>query len=185
MTSILPFGWKNREAGTMLENMVLPRLRKNIKLHTALAAGATTVFQSMNDGSWTPQMSVPFDGQKLMALYSYITKGLAFHHWNICLSSEHILKVGFFTREGERHIEKLMSLNGERIQCNLGHDTFIYEGVRSYEDPYLTVWRMSFYGAELGESRKSKLMRVSNAYAITAPNKMPAASKFVQLLGMS
>lgn len=181
----MPFGWNNREAGTMLESMVLPRLLKNIKLHTTLAAGKTIAYQSMNGGPWTSQMSLPVDGQKLMMLYKYITKGLAFHHWNILFSPEHILKVGFFTREGERHIDKLMSLNGERVQRNLGNDTFIYEGVRSYESPYLTVWRMSLYGAELSESRKSMPERVTKAYAITAPNKMPAASKFVQLLGMS
>lgn len=184
LTSVLPFGSGNTHAGHMLETMVQPRLVKNVKLHKNLIRGKQITYYSLNGSPWEAQMSLPFDGGKLLKLYEFITKGLVFYHWGIYLTDEHITKVGLFTKEGEDFFERLLAMNGNRVSGSLGNGTFSYEGVQSHESPFLSVWRMSLYGAEFSERRSSREFRAIYAYAITAPKKMPAASKFVQLLGM-
>lgn len=182
LTAVLPFGGQHAAAGVMLKTMVPPRLGKNAKLHSILTAGKRTALSSRNGGPWVPQMSIPFDSQRLLTLFEYIAKGLAWHHWQVYLGHEHLVKAGFFIGAGQRSFEAILSMNGNRVKANLGHGTFKYEGVQSHECPELTVWRMSFYGVKMGGDRKMHLEHCSHGYVITAPKKMPAASKFVQLL---
>ena len=40
----------------------------------------------------------------------------------------------------------LMALNGNRVIGNVGDGAFIYEGLQSWSDPGLTVWRFRAYG---------------------------------------
>lgn len=141
------------------------------------------MLSSRNGGPWAPQLSIPFDSQRLLTLFEYIAKGLAWHHWQVYLGQECFVKAGFFVGAGQQAFEQLLSMNGNRVQDNFGHDTFEYEGVQSEECIELTVWRMSFYGGvEMGGDRSTQYERCKYGYVITTPTKIPAASKFVQLM---
>jgi len=130
-------------------------------------------------------MSLPLEGEKLIELFEYIIKGLAYWHWKVILPPESCLaKASYFTSAGAEWFERLISYTAKhRVNVNLGNGVFIYEGAQSAECSELTVWRMSLYGAEISGGHTTYAERCANAYGITAPKRMPAASEFLRLLG--
>ncbi len=52
------------------------------------------------------------------------------------------------TRFGEQYFDQLIFRRNarDRIQVNLGHGTFEYEGVLAKDNSELTAWRFSTYG---------------------------------------
>ena len=91
LTAVMPFAGRHADSGINLDLMVPKRLASNNKLHAALAQGADTFFTSRNGEPWSTEMILPFDGEQLLALFEYISKGLAFLHWEIYLPSENHL----------------------------------------------------------------------------------------------
>ncbi len=76
-------------------------------------------------------------------------------------------------------------LSGQGVKTgirNFGDGAFVYEGVQSLESPQLTLLRMSFYGAEMGGDRRAPGEKVRMAYALTAPRRMSAGTRLVELL---
>ena len=146
LTALLPFGGKHDDALPMLQKMVPPRLAKNAKLHRALARGQSHVWEAQN-GVYKPTMTLPFDGEKLAALFRYIVKGLVAHHWGVQVPADYYVQAGMLTAEGERLFEKTLALNAvARVKASLGDGAFEYEGAQSESDPRLSIWKFKIYG---------------------------------------
>ena len=148
VTSLLPFGGRHSNAQTNLATMVPKRLRKNAKLHRKLTQETGTAWSEEGAGLVVPVMTVPFDSRRFETLFSFIVKGLAWHHWGIYLTSKHFAKAMMVSKAGEGVFDQMFFSRSVRdhVNVNLGNGTFVYEGVQDFECPELTVWRLSIYG---------------------------------------
>ena len=184
LTAVLPFGGQHADAGKNLSMMVPPRLAKNNKLLSSLNIGMKSLFTLRNRGPWIPEMTLPLDSEKLIQLFEFMAKGLAYWHWEIYLPPNTCLvKAAFLTSTGRRIFEELLAKNAiSRVNISLGDGVFVYEAAQSAECPELTVWRMSLYCIQVSGDPKMPLERCSEAYVITAPRRMPAANKFARLI---
>ena len=186
-TAVLPFGATNAEASATLATMVPPRLKKNQKLARSMAAGAGITHVSQDAGrSWDQEMGVPLDAERLERLWPYIVRGLAQHEFKVLLpDDECVVTAHFMGSAGRALFDSLLALNGERVGRDLGNGVFMYEGLQSPESPRLTIWRMSVYGAIVGDDERAPVERTSLIGALTGPRSMPAANEFVRLLQTS
>ena len=127
---------------------------------------------------------MPLDSERLVQLFEMVAKGLAYHHWGIYLPpSTHHVKGGFLIDRGSEIFEELMAKNAAaRVKGDIGAGAFVYEGAQGTDSPELTVWRMTLYGVQLSGDPKARGLRCSDAYVLTAPRRMQAASRFVQWL---
>jgi hypothetical protein len=185
-TAVLPFGATHAGAGAVLSTMVPGRLGANQKLAMSLANNAETKYISRDGGlSWDTEMVLPFDGDKVEQLFRMITRGLAYSEWGMLFpDTDCIVHVSFLTTEGRAIFDPYFAGQGNKTGVrNLGNGIFVYEGVQSLESPQLTLLRMSLCGAVVAGDPKARDERVSVAYALTAPRKMLAATKLVELLG--
>ncbi len=184
LTAVMPFGGRHAGSSRNLAEMVPPRLEKNAKLFRSLKEGARHALEP-GDGGQQAKGSVPLDGAQLIQLFKFIGRGLANWHWEIYLEAETCVVIAAFIHSAGREIfERLLAMDAKnRVRVSLGGGVFVYEGAQSTECPELTMWRMSLYGAEVGGDPKAPKEGVSEAYVITAPRRMPVASKLVQLLG--
>lgn len=183
LTAIMPFGGQHPDAGITLSTMVPPRLARNKKLHSILSGGVGYVYVSENGGPWIRRMQLPFEPKHLLDLCEFLIKGLAWHHWKILLTPDHIIKTGFFTETGSKIFDQLLFLKSKNhIVVNLGGGVFNYEASQSAECDELTIWRMSLYQVQVGGDPKAPFEKCTNVYAITAPKGMQSAEKFIDLL---
>jgi hypothetical protein len=128
-----------------LTNLVPRRLEENLALHRSVAAGLV----EPNPEASSP-MTVPFESEKLVALFEYVAKGLAWHHWGLRIARTSAVWVGLLSRRGEAVFSHLFAHRAnERVVKALGAGTFEYQGTRSSENPQLTIWRFSLYGGAL------------------------------------
>ena len=180
LTAVMPFAGRHADSSSNLALMVPPRLAKNNKLRTALAQGADNIFTSRNGEPWSMEMTIPFDSKQLTSLFEYITKGLAYYHWQIYLPSDHLVKAVFLTGAIREKFEGFLAHSRVRVRGNLGEGVFIYEGIQAEECDELTVWRMSLYSAQITGDPRAPTKRCSEAYVLTAPKRMPAAVKLLE-----
>lgn len=182
--SVLPFGASHADSRTILSTMVPGRLAHNRKLARELADGSAMHFVSRDNGlSWDTEMTLPFDGVKIAQLFQMIARGLAYVEWGIVLpDADCVVHADFLTADGRSIFDRYFAGAGNNTgERNLGSGIFVYDGVQSLDSPQLTLLRMSF-GAMFGGDRKALGERVSVVHALTAPRKIPAASKLVELL---
>lgn len=185
LTTVMPFGGQHAAASETLASLTPPRLEKNQKLHSVLADSIAMMFTSRDGGPWNSEMTVRIDGKELERLFGYIARGLAWHHWNVLFTAEHLVLAGFVAGLGPKLFEALLSLGVKRREAgNYGGGVFVYEGVQAKECSELTVWRMSLYGAQVSGDLRHPLVRCENAYAITTPRKWPASKMLLAILGM-
>ncbi len=186
LTAVMPCG-AQADSSENLATMVPQRLAKNNKLFLALKKGMKSLAVSRNGGPWEPEMTLPFEGEKVIQLFEFVARGLAYWHWGVYLSPKTCLvKAAFFTSPAQKIFEELLAKNArDRVKTSLGDGVFVYEGALSTECPELTVWRMSLYGVQIGGDPKVPMEKCSEAYVITAPKRMPAASDLVRLISQT
>jgi len=143
LTAVLPFGGRHADAAASLE-MVPARLAANQKLHRSLAAGSGIV-AAEEAGAVQHMMLLPFDSEPLERLFAYIVKGLIFHHWDVRLSEQHDVRIVLLSVAYEAVIDRMLfgMKARRRVADDLGHGTFIYEGMQGDE---MTAWRFAIYG---------------------------------------
>jgi hypothetical protein len=182
--AVLPFGASHVESRMILSNMVPGRLAHNQKLARELSEGSATHFVSRDNGrSWDTEKTLPFDGVEIARLFQMIGRGLAYVEWGIVLpDADCIVHADFLTAHGRSLFDRFFAGKGKKTgERNLGNGIFVYDGVQSLESPQLTLLRMSF-GTLLGGDPKARGERVSVVHALTAPRKMSAASRLVEVL---
>jgi hypothetical protein len=146
--TVLPFGGQHIDALDTLQTMVPSRLAKNKKLHRAFARNASEVLTLTRFGL-RPTMALPIEWEKLLELFKYIVRGLMFFHWRVRLTSEHCWDV--VPSHSVPGFDRLLDdwIRGaakDRVSCNLGNGTFLYEGVQATDNDATSAWRFSIYG---------------------------------------
>lgn len=184
LTAVMPFGARHSQSARTLAELVPARLEKNKKLQRQLRKGSRETYVSRDGSDWTVETSLPFDGNRLVRLLELIAKGLAFHHWGVYLpDATHVCQGGFVIERGREAFESLLSMNAAaRVKANLGPGAFIYEGAQGVDSTEVTVWRMRIYGAELEGDPRAPGLKCVDAYVLTAPRRMPTASRIAQWL---
>ena len=134
LATVLPFGGLHADAVANLETAVPPRLEKNHRLKRELEAGLAV-------RSPLAGMTLPFDVTKLHSYFSFVSKGLLWHHWRRYLPATHDAIA--FTPPDDvlpQIADGILGLNGERLSIDLGEGTFRYSVIASPTDPFLTAW---------------------------------------------
>jgi len=145
LTAVLAFGGRHADAAENLTTLVPRRLEENQALHRRLEAGLV-----QPDAEAGSPMTISFEPEKLNALFGYIAKGLAWHHWGVRIGHDSAVWAGLLSGGGETLFEHLFGHNcKERVTANLGDGTFRYQGAQSGENPQMTIWRFSLYGGAL------------------------------------
>lgn len=127
--------------------MVPKRLRKNVRLHRALAQGQGAAW-GQTDTLVVPTMTLPIDSGRFERLFQLIAKGLIWYHWQTYLTAGHFVEVWALTGAGARLFgERLFNLNARaRVSANLGNGIFLYQGAQGVDCAQITVWHIWVYG---------------------------------------
>jgi hypothetical protein len=160
LTAVLPFGGRHEDAGRALSQMVPPRLAKNAKLFDRLKSGWKSILRWRGQGPWVEESVLPFDSERLVRYMEMVVKGLAWHHWNLLFTADHIVQASFVNEEGSRFLANLFNAKAKsRVKESLGDGTFTYEAAQSTECDDFTVWRLSLYGVEADGDPRAPLDR--------------------------
>ncbi|RAS29782.1 HNH endonuclease [Paraburkholderia bryophila] len=162
--SVMPMGGLQKGVGDMILNQVKPRLSKNDALRAALANGSRPRFFWNLETGWQEGMTLPFDGDKLAKLSTFIARGLAWYHWGLQLAPVADMRANMFSARGEEYWENAWNHPDfvDHIDAVLGSGVFQYRGARSRKSPLVSLWQMSYFGgatlgdtAQRGESARS------------------------------
>lgn len=166
LSAVIPFGAQRKNDESIWQK-VKSRLDKNIKLFRAISAGIEYKIIP-GDGFDFPRMIIPFDGEKYIQLFEFITKGLLVYHWNLHLTGENDLIVITATKEGEAIFDQIHSGNAnQRVRGNIGNETFLYEVAQAKDNPNITICKFIVLGGvQLSEGGENI---TSVTYAITGP----------------
>jgi hypothetical protein len=171
LTAVLPFGGQTPDAVTLLEQHVPKRLEANAKLHRKLSEGAQS--ERLASDNAAEVMMLPFDGQQVEQLFVYVVKGLHFHHWKQVVLQDCIVRAGTLSAVGQDFFDQILSMNGTRVTGCVGRNVFEYEGVKSLEHPWITIWKFKAYGGVQVGGDPDLPDETSNVvYAYSAPNSM-------------
>lgn len=147
LATVLPFGARHEDASELMEE--LPRrLAKNQRLARKLRDDRTP---ALDASGLVPRLhltrAVPFEGERLEALSTYIARGLLFHHWRIRLAVGDIARAMCVTEAGDELLrETLLRMGGERVVSSLAGNALRYEALKATAPPTLSIWRLQFLG---------------------------------------
>jgi len=145
LTTLLPFGGRHSDAKENLETTVSNRLAKNARLHNHLKKNQGRVI-SLENGTYKHTMSLPFESEKLILLFTYVTRGLVWYHWKTILTDEHEIRVLLLSDRGDQLFDQFFRVNAaQRLTADLGNGTFFYEGAPSIDPEQLTLLRFRIY----------------------------------------
>jgi hypothetical protein len=171
LTAVLPFGGKHNDSVANLRSMVPGRLAKNLRLQRELAAGYAPAVLQESSAHAVPALTIPFDGSILEQLFHFITRALAFHHWDVQIDAHHDARVVTLTQTGQEAFALFLNMGAKRrVEATLGKGTFSYQGMQG-DVPELTVWRFSIYGG------------LTLAGDVVAPGDVVASSDVVSGIG--
>ncbi|WP_456280989.1 hypothetical protein M1D55_02330 [Cupriavidus sp. JZ107] len=163
LTALLPQGARHQDDVSDYWAESRRRIDKNQKLYRELQAGAAISRRADRIAEPVTEMAIPIDSSKLLDLSKYIAKGLLYHHWQVIVPKDQIVRSQFMNEAGELTfsgvINKLqeMAANASLDDVvkttgliQLGRETVTYEGFFSPLDAPLSMWRLNFYRARLG-----------------------------------
>lgn len=146
LLAVLPFGSRHPTASAMLKSDVPRRLAGNRRLHRDLAGGQEAVWLTEN-GIKQPTIALPFDGQKLSALFALVTRGLAAHHFGLVIPRAYAVDAGLLVPEAEQFMQSLFMMNARaKVTQSLANGLLSYDGAQFIDDPYRSVWRYRVFG---------------------------------------
>jgi hypothetical protein len=183
LTAVMPFGARHGRATEALL-AIEGKLAKNQKLFRWLAEGVRYTLRSINGSPWQVEMTVPVSSHDIEALGEYIVKGLARHHWKLDIGPDIFVRSSFLKAQGAAAFDRFFEGKArERLSFNLGEGVFGYEAIQSVDDPEVTLWKMTFYGAEVGGDPSAAGERASLLYGVTVAKSSKAASLLASILG--
>lgn len=146
LVAVLPFGNRLPTASVMLDTEVPRRLARNRRLRRDLAAGHQGAWLTEN-GVTQRTITLPFDGEKLDALFALVTRGLAAHHFGVMIPKDYFIGAGALASVAEPFMTSLLMMNARaKVTRSLGDGLISYDGAQATDDPHLTVWRYRIYG---------------------------------------
>ena len=174
LTVVLPFGGHHETALENLSSMVPKRLRKNKSLHKKLQDNKSQVMSDELTGNEVQYFTVPFDGQKMLDLFKFITKGLVWYHWKTIIDKKFDVEAISLNQQGEKYfLEKFFSLNSKhKVEEKIGNNIFSYKGLQAVDIPQITVWEFMVYnGLKVSAAGADFADASTKIGAITGPNK--------------
>lgn len=174
LTAVLPFASQHPEASKLLQEKVPNRLAQNAKLHRELASGRGRIMLRER-GSLSPRLTIPFEGEKLSALFRMVLRGLVFHHWGVLIPQDYHVGAGVLTQTGDQFMRQLFMMNpNQHIAGNLSNGLVLYEGVQAVDNPALTIWRFQIYGGtQFGGDPRAANDVASDIWAMSAHVAIP------------
>lgn len=146
LLAVLPFGSGHPTASSMLESEVPRRLAGNRSLHRNLAANQQNTWLTEN-GVTQRTITIPFEGEKLDALFALVTRGLAAHHFSVVIPNAYYVGAGTMPSAAEPFMMSLLAMNARaKVSRSIGDGLISYEGAQGTDDPNLTIWRYRIYG---------------------------------------
>jgi len=183
LSAVLPFGSTTADAHKFLDELVASRLEKNQRLKRELSAGMDKKYALINGQVLQTAMTIPLDSEKVLDLFKLIAQGLAFSHWDVLMPERDVQSFSaFLIPQGAGFMEAMLNTSAciSTGKITLGDGVFTYQGVRDPEHQTFTVWRMSMYGVVTEAEANGQSIQVSNAYLMTAPRGLKAATDLMQ-----
>ena len=146
LAGALPFAASHPDADKLLE-FVSKKIAGNARLQRRLEQQGATI--NSGDGSidFTHVDTLEFEGDPLFALFEMIVRGLYYHHWKLHLSPEFGVRARAFPRDAALPALDLFTLNaGARVEANLSNGAFLYQGIRTADNPNASLWRFRILG---------------------------------------
>jgi hypothetical protein len=172
LTAILPFGGFHETALENLSTMVPKRLKKNNSLHKELKENKAYVLSGENKENTIKLLTVPIDGQKMLDLFKFITKGLIWYHWQTIIDKRFDVEAISLTQHGEKYFQqKFFSLNSKnKVEESIGNNIFSYQALQAIDIPQITVWEFMIYnGLKVSGSGSNYTDASTKIGAITGP----------------
>jgi hypothetical protein len=146
-TAVLLFGGRHADAADNLQKNGPRRLAKNRRLHRALARGSERIWAREPSGLVARALTVPIDGERVEKLVGFITRGLAWHHWNVVLGPDCFVDVLSLTARGETFFKRYRAMRArDRARGDIGNGALVYEGAQGTDNPQVSIWVLSLYG---------------------------------------
>lgn len=159
LTAVLPFGAIHADSLENLTTLVPPRLNKNIKLHQNLYLQQGGVFVRDKSGLMVPQLTIPIETDQILALFDYITKALANHHFGI-KSHENVFYQSTLEMPDINSFYEGKSKS--KVSENLGNGTILYRGVQATDNDHVSAWEYTFYGGlNISNTNSSKIVTLT------------------------
>lgn len=124
------------------------RLAKHPKLARTLLASQRPAWMRDESGLYRPSAVFDFDRRQLEGLLDFIGRGLAWHHWKLCLGPDDASGSMVLTDTGNAFLQGWLShyTAAHRVEQSLGNGTIRYGGIQATNPPQLTVWGISMFG---------------------------------------
>ena len=178
LTTVLPFGATHSHAIKVLEELVPRRLEKNERLKNELTDGLK---KSEGLPSGEEDLTIPIDGDKVIALFGFIARGLAWHYRPDSLTPDHDVKVLTLTKDGKKLIwdDHISRMKGdEQVSENLGEGALAYDAIIAADSFHLSVWRFDSIGGAKLQGGESMPFNMSDIFAVVGRREFVQKFKF-------
>ncbi len=176
---VLAFGGRHADAS---ENLAAQerRLANNLKQLRTLRKGIRYGWVR-EQGVWRRVLQIPVDWLKVHELFVYITKGLAWRHFDkLELDADCFVEAHSLVGSVGGNVRHLLGLNvRSRVEQNLGGGTFHYRGAQAIDNPQITVWEFTILG---GLRVASNAEGPHNIGAMTGPKRARIMAEQAALL---
>lgn len=179
-SAALMAGSNHVEADRYRQEMVRPRMDKNLKLQREIGlVGNVPRWMNVN-GVIQPMHALKIDARKLQNLMRYVVRGLYCFHIGKPLGDQFYPDVAMQHPNDEPRIWASVADwfpdSCPRFGSNLGRGSFTYEGAQSPASEGFSVWRMSWHGVRLhGENTPPQGVGVWWAFTRPAEEAVKAA----------
>lgn len=163
---ILPFGGRHTDASENLARLGAARIAKNKRVARLLTRQKHHIWLR-EAGLLRRGISVPLDWERVANLFAYITRALAWHHFQVRLGPECFVETHPLVGPIGQTLRRLQRLNAkERVEKDVGGGTFHYWGAQGTDNPQITAWEFSVYGGIRSEHSGDN---PTNIGAVTGP----------------
>jgi hypothetical protein len=146
LAGVLPFAGAHADAQALL-SLVPDRVSNNARLKELLRSHGAVIDPATRTIDLARVDNLEFDGHQLIELFEMIVRGLYVHHWQLYLSPEFGVRARAFPRDAAAPALELFTQNaGARVEANLGDGAFLYQGIRTTDNPNASLWRFRILG---------------------------------------
>lgn len=146
LAAVLPLAANHSDAPNLLST-VPEKILGNARLRRHLEEHGAAVDEEARVIDLGQVDDLEFDGGLLIELFEMIVRGLYFHHWQMRLAPEFTVRARAFPRTAAMPVLDLFKTNGgAHVQADLGNGAFLYQGLRTADNPSASLWRFRILG---------------------------------------
>lgn len=176
--TVLPLGGRHTHAMANAQNMLPKRLERNARLLRHIRSGIRPVIMQRDSGLLVRANVLPIDGDQIEELFSFIGRGLLWHHFGVLLAEDDEAIAKTLTAPNAEYFEReLFARAGQHLlTCALGEDTVVYEGFQTPDCLQGSAWMIRMYGGLVfAASGPAKDSVASTIGVLTGPVKLESA----------